>query len=354
MIVPYRNDDHINGVSTLDLVLMQKHILGLELLDSPYKVIAADANNNGTVAATDLLDLRKLILGVIEELPNNLSWRFVHMGEEFADMLNPFPFTEEISPYDPSEIMDFVGVKIGDVNGSAVANSLTQNAADVRSSKVLLWEQNLGNANQIDILANDFEGVLGMQFTLDLGEKANQFTSLSAGVLEVTADNMGLFIHEGLMSFSWSESVARNVEDGEILFSIQFADSGASLLAMNNLVTSSEMYTQTTNGVETHNLSIQPFVTNTFTANEISLLQNVPNPFRDVTEISFYLPVKSENLRLQIFDVKGALVKEINQSFDAGMHSIQLTTEELPGAGVYSYKLSTENTSVTKRMIHIH
>ena len=33
-----RDDDYMNGVSTLDLVLIQKHILGLDLLDSPYKI----------------------------------------------------------------------------------------------------------------------------------------------------------------------------------------------------------------------------------------------------------------------------------------------------------------------------
>ena len=40
-----KNDNYLNGVSTLDLVLIQKHILGLQLLNSPYKVIAADINS---------------------------------------------------------------------------------------------------------------------------------------------------------------------------------------------------------------------------------------------------------------------------------------------------------------------
>jgi len=69
--------DYLNGVSTLDLVKIQRHILGLEELDSPYKLIAADVNADDQVKASDLTELRKLILGVIDDLPTNESWRFV-------------------------------------------------------------------------------------------------------------------------------------------------------------------------------------------------------------------------------------------------------------------------------------
>lgn len=41
-----KNDDVLNGVSTLDLVMIQRHILGLNPLDSPHKLIAADVNNS--------------------------------------------------------------------------------------------------------------------------------------------------------------------------------------------------------------------------------------------------------------------------------------------------------------------
>ena len=49
---------------------MQKtHVLGQEVLDSPYKMIAADINNDKEISALDLIELRKLILGVYNELP---------------------------------------------------------------------------------------------------------------------------------------------------------------------------------------------------------------------------------------------------------------------------------------------
>ena len=73
-IEPKRNDNHKNGVSTLDLVAVQKHLLGLQPITSPYKLIAADANNSESVSALDLVEIRKLILGLYTVFPNNQSW----------------------------------------------------------------------------------------------------------------------------------------------------------------------------------------------------------------------------------------------------------------------------------------
>ncbi|MBK6783686.1 MAG: hypothetical protein IPG79_07930 [Saprospiraceae bacterium] len=70
-----KGGDYDNGVSTLDLVLIQRHILNMAKLDSPYKVIAADVNNDAKINTIDLVELRKVILGTSEEFTNK-SWRF--------------------------------------------------------------------------------------------------------------------------------------------------------------------------------------------------------------------------------------------------------------------------------------
>ena len=63
-VIPEKDINPLNGVSTFDLVLMSKHILGAQLLDSPYKMIAADVNRSGTITAFDMVQLRQLILNV--------------------------------------------------------------------------------------------------------------------------------------------------------------------------------------------------------------------------------------------------------------------------------------------------
>ncbi len=125
---PQRNDAPLNGVTTYDLVLITKHILGIEPLNSPFKLIAADANLDGQITTADVVLLRKLILGIIPKFPHEKSWRFVKKDHIFLNYQDPqhpafperiwVPFVDEPPWY--SNTFNFIGVKIGDVNGTAV------------------------------------------------------------------------------------------------------------------------------------------------------------------------------------------------------------------------------------------
>ena len=125
-VVPGKEDDAINGVSTLDLVLIQRHILGIQELDSPYKLIASDVNIDGKISATDLLDLRKVILGKKNDFAGNKEWRFVDSDYQFVDLetavSESFPENYDITSLSEDMIIDFTGVKIGDVNNTVEIN----------------------------------------------------------------------------------------------------------------------------------------------------------------------------------------------------------------------------------------
>ncbi|MBL0101275.1 MAG: hypothetical protein IPP49_15625 [Saprospiraceae bacterium] len=86
VVTPEKNDDHINGISTLDLVMIQRHILGMDKLNTPYKQIAADVTKDGKISAADLVELRKLVLGTTTSFTNNKSWRFVDKSYSFHDV----------------------------------------------------------------------------------------------------------------------------------------------------------------------------------------------------------------------------------------------------------------------------
>jgi len=145
-VTPYKNNDPLNGVSTFDLTLINKHILGIELLNSPYKMIAADVNNSGGVTTFDLVQLRKLILGIFTNFdtinPDQKSWRFIHTGHVFPNPSNPFqgspPFFPETGAVSPN-VNDFVAIKIGDVNGNAVANGNVSRPASSRPELTIAW-----------------------------------------------------------------------------------------------------------------------------------------------------------------------------------------------------------------------
>ncbi len=72
--------DHnwLSGLTTFDLVGIQKHILGLNTLENGYKMLAADANKSNSITTFDIILFRKLILGIDTVLSAYTQpWRFV-------------------------------------------------------------------------------------------------------------------------------------------------------------------------------------------------------------------------------------------------------------------------------------
>ncbi|MBL7797097.1 MAG: hypothetical protein JNJ90_11440 [Saprospiraceae bacterium] len=127
-VCAFKNDNPLNGVTTLDQVVLTKHILDVELLNSPYKIIAAVARNEN--APPDVLDLylaRQMILGVYTELPAP-SWKFVPAEFVFPDPAHPFayPFPLGCKTFiltGDATGVDFIGIKTADVNGNAVPSN---------------------------------------------------------------------------------------------------------------------------------------------------------------------------------------------------------------------------------------
>ena len=130
---PYCNIQHLNGVSSFDLILLSKHWNNIEPLNTPYRIIAADIDNNGVADLSDSLEARKLILGIDPQYLHNTSWRFIRRDYFFPDILNPFqpPFPESftIPNLDANVgLVDFIGIKIGDLNLNAITTNLTDSA----------------------------------------------------------------------------------------------------------------------------------------------------------------------------------------------------------------------------------
>ncbi|MBK8556480.1 MAG: hypothetical protein IPL65_12270 [Lewinellaceae bacterium] len=123
-MVPQKNTNPLNGVSTQDLTLIQLHLLGIQPFTKPWQYIAADANQDGKVTAYDLIVLRKLLLGYESTLPNGKSWRFWRGDYQFPANGNPlqpaFPeiYVDEMVRPIPNWFF-FTGVKIGDLSGDA-------------------------------------------------------------------------------------------------------------------------------------------------------------------------------------------------------------------------------------------
>lgn len=86
------------------------------------------------------------------------------------------------------------------------------------------------------------------------------------------------------------------------------------------------------------------------------LEQNYPNPFNPSTNISFTVPVK-ERVNISLYNSLGQYVGNlIDNDFTAGNHVVTFNTESFEkqlSGGVYFYKITTPNYSVTKKMVYL-
>jgi hypothetical protein len=138
-ITPEKDTLPLNGVTTFDLVLIRRHILNIEILDSPYKLIAADINKSGSVTTFDIVEIRKVILLINPTFPSNTSWRFVDASYAFPNPGNPFsaPWPESITVNNVTGDLlnlNFIGIKIGDVNNSATTSMVLGPEPDQKKS----------------------------------------------------------------------------------------------------------------------------------------------------------------------------------------------------------------------------
>lgn len=349
-----KNDNYSNGISTLDMILVLKHILGISEFDSPYKIIAADANNSGSVSTADLIALRKIILGSSSTFPNNTSWRFVDANYRFEDN-NPldedFPETFTVNLAQDMDL-NFVAIKVGDVNGSADHSSPigTLIASESRNDQSLMFQtedMNLvaGETYTIPFEAASDNSITGYQFTMNYSENALDFQSIATSE---TLKEEHIAMDNGLIKASWNELEAVDATALNFAFTFIAKEDGrlSELLSIQSNPTVAEAYNE---ALEIIKLDLQ--FTQPVNA-ELQLHQNRPNPFKGTTTIGFDLPENS-SAQLTIFDVAGKELKVMKGDYNKGYNLIDLNIEDLTSNGVLYYQLQTTFGTLTKKMMVI-
>ncbi|MEO1515870.1 MAG: cohesin domain-containing protein, partial [Bacteroidota bacterium] len=354
VVRPEKDVRPLNGVSTYDLVIMSKHILGIEALTSPYKLIAADVNNSGEVTAFDMVDLRKLILFIDTEFQNNTSWRFVPTDHVFP---NNDPFTQSFPEvYDINDLssdmeVDFVGIKIGDLNDSARPNlaigSQTRSAVGDLNLETDDISMKAGETYTVAINAENFAAISGYQFTMNFDQDAVEFAGVESNLEGLTSSNFGTsLLGEGALTTSWNSEKGMDAEGAIFTLTLRAKRDAelSEVLSISSDYTSAEAYTSNADLLDVK-LTFHGTVSNDF-----ALLQNVPNPFKDETVIGFVLP-KASAASITIYDVSGKVLRLIEGEYNKGYNEVDVNRSELNGAGVLYYTLETADYSATKKMI---
>jgi hypothetical protein len=345
--------DYLNGVSTLDVVYVQRHILGLEAFSDPYKWLAADVNNDKNITASDLVEMRKLILGVKYSFTNS-NWRFPIKNQAFV-IPNLFPYIER---YKYEELagskvnQDFVAIKIGDVNYTASVD-LKSKDVEIRTSKSMEIKVQSGSYKKDDIISvpvtsGSDQNTFGFQLTMNTGNL--NLLNVEPGICNVDMSQIGVFPDKGKITMSYASALPVSLSSDDILFTLQFkaTDDGKleNTLSVNGDITKAESYDDQ---YQVGKIALR-FNNN---QEDISVLyQNEPNPFQIATSISFYLP-EGRNVILAIQDILGHEVKQYHISGIKGLNKINVTEQDLGVSGILFYTLKTDNFTSTKKMIKV-
>lgn len=351
MIRPYNNNAPMAGISTIDLVLIQKHLLGIQTLDSPYKIIAADVNGSKTVSAQDISELRKLILGNYSQFPNQDSWCFIPENHQFANSASPFDFDGYIMVENMNaDVMknDFVAVKVGDINQSV--QLAKEENIESRSISEIDVANNFIAKNEVTTIEFTLDESLdGFQFQLNFDPALMHYLNFESAAEHFNSSNIGLNqVREGKIKFSWNSS---GDQAGPIKFELSFKSKSAGKvseffsLEKTNFV--AEAYAQ---DLEISDLELN-FNDVTPSSNLAVLHQNIPNPFMEQTTILFELP-ESMEANLLIYTSEGKELKEIESVFKKGYNTVIIDQDLFKNkTGIYYYRLQVGDQILSKKMV---
>ena len=360
MITPARDDNHLNGVSTLDVFKIQRHVLGIEKLDSPYKLIAADVNNSESVSAVDLVELQKIILGYTDEFPANTSWRFVNTDYEFGDETDPWPF-EEVIALSPllfsTDAENFVGVKVGDVNGSANPQVQGLHVAPRTDASIgiRIVDRGVEKEETVEVILSfeDVESVSALQGMLKIDTEKAEVVEIDGTAMSMSSGNFGpqSQIDEGMISFAWTSPEQSSLtRENVIVISLRAKGSYnlSELISMEEGRTPGIAYEVSETGVIT-----EKRVELRYTEEAVGIFavaQNTPNPFTIETEIYYEVPV-SGTVDFKVMDVIGKVVMSETLTSEKGENVIVLKSDRFPSGGVYHYEITYDGSTEVRKMI---
>ncbi len=116
-ITPTYDSYPLEGITTADISLINKHILGIKPFDSNFKKLAADVNESLSITTGDMSIINKLILGKQYEFPGKKNWVFVTPNYKWPSGGKKGSI-QVINLQDDVTDINFLAVKLGDVTGT--------------------------------------------------------------------------------------------------------------------------------------------------------------------------------------------------------------------------------------------
>ena len=342
-ITPTKDGDPLNGVSTLDLIRIHKHILGIEPMASPYGMIAADANNSRSVTTFDVVEFRKLLQGIYTELPNSNAWRFVDANYVFTNPNNPFqgvfPETKQIASVTDSILGNFVfkAIKVGDVDGDALPGF--KGSAEPRSLSLLrLPDQVLqaGTVVDLPVYAAADEQWLGLQLGLDFDADLLSVESVLPGALPNWDAETAVQPEPGHLRVVWYDARARTVGPDAPLFTLRLRALAPlrlrDALRLERGGLRAEAYDA---AGAPRDLSLYFDASR---AGDTGIGEPYPNPTNGGATVAVQLQAECP-VAVTVLDMQGRQTWQVQAVLPQGEHQVELPAAAFPAPGMYFWQV---------------
>jgi hypothetical protein len=389
IITASKSDGILCGISTLDIVLMSKHILGTQFMNNWASLIAADVNNNGTITTADILELRKMILGIQTNFTKNTSWRFF-------DRLNTpqVAFSMAIPPIAPNIVpnsglkyikinslngsnnsnKDFLGVKIGDVSGnwciSQGSGCALPQSPPRENGEHEIWIDDVAAraGDNFEIVVRAGENGLPSVYSTGISINSEMTEILDVIPLEMpnlSNENFNVDYERGNIKMLWALESDSPVAlyRGQQLFRVR-ARAKHDILTLENVLSLNDELSENIiycvdEGIIGHALELKLMGAN---YRQLSANKNNDSNKDAIATLSeagqslilkYYTPQEG-NTKLTVYDLQGRLVfqKQINSIL--GYNTVDIDFSNQKQSEMYLYYLETPKFPITGKIIKIN
>lgn len=351
------NGQYVNGVSTYDIVLIQKHILGIQLFDSPYKFLAADVNASCGITAADIAEIRKLILGTISKFDKTPSWNFIPVASAMPNPVQPCGFVNSIT-YNlinrNETSADFYGIKMGDINIDVDAGNFSQTSTRNANKRLFVADEVIleaGREYDIPVYFGQDAHLEGLQLAVQAVGSRAEILGLKPGKLPVSEDEYVLDGSQIRMAVALAGEHRLGAGETAWYLRIRATASGRLSQALQlSQALAAECY-EVQYGPVSLDFAVRDAQKNDLGRSSV-LYQNVPNPFTGSTRVGFEIE-RDQEVEFVASELNGKVLFRTKKFYAKGYHEFDLSADLLPGEGVFFLQMNAHDFSETKRLIHI-
>ena len=295
-----------------------------------------------------MVELRKLLLGITDKFPKGLpSWVFVSKEKGIPDIKNPFNYINnfETGPLQKDiNNADFVAIKVGDVNLSAL--NLQDQIVENRSEDhfLITWEHILKDGKTyVNFRSGEDLQLDGFQLFLDIHDAENIVGDIPEVIHGLFEENQVHVDGKFLRIISYDKKPIK-VKKGDILLSMMLSDYKNDMSEISlEKGRPSEIYS----GNHQRKILLNKFKTQSHFSPPFRLMAN---PVYNSLVIQNVHGLEAQNVFYSVVDIHGKIVNS-GTIFHADESTILLDESILPG--VYILKLNHPDGEQSIKFIRI-